>query len=144
MERRQSIGLLQGLRGLLRRVLKPYTSYVHVCFEWPRNCFGWKLEIMNELRQMMPYEVRFDGCCYGLVDQYGELLQKPWRVISTLPEISMLRLLCRHDHRHAVTHGLGARMSAYYTPAFASAVGTMLLQRIKGTAEGWRPSTAGS
>eukprot|EP00972_Heterocapsa_arctica_P026946 3964909-Heterocapsa_arctica.AAC.1 len=39
MERRRSIGLLQALCGLLRRVLEHYTSNVHVRFEWPRHCF---------------------------------------------------------------------------------------------------------
>eukprot|EP00972_Heterocapsa_arctica_P033531 4935742-Heterocapsa_arctica.AAC.1 len=68
---------------------------------------------------MLPYEAEFDRCCYGLVDQHGDLLWKPWRVISTLPEIGALNRLCARDHPHGVTHGLAARMSAYYTPAFA-------------------------
>eukprot|EP00972_Heterocapsa_arctica_P019508 2879480-Heterocapsa_arctica.AAC.1 len=100
--------------------------------------------MMKSLREMLPYEADFDGCCYGLVDQRGNLLQKPWRVISTLPEIDCLNRLCDQSHPHGVTHGMAATMSAYYTPAFAGTVGEMLLRRIRGTAEGRRPSTAGS
>eukprot|EP00972_Heterocapsa_arctica_P042608 6279494-Heterocapsa_arctica.AAC.1 len=61
----------------------------------------------------------------------GELLRKPWRVISTMPEVARLGRLCSHDHRHGVCHGLRATESSYYTPAFASEVGAMILEKIE-------------
>eukprot|EP00972_Heterocapsa_arctica_P044370 6551401-Heterocapsa_arctica.AAC.1 len=67
-ERRASMRLLKMLTRLLRRVLKKSNGYVHVCYEWPKNKFGWKLEIVQELRKLLPFEATFDGCSYGLVD----------------------------------------------------------------------------
>eukprot|EP00972_Heterocapsa_arctica_P063012 9296295-Heterocapsa_arctica.AAC.1 len=61
----------------------------------------------------------------------GELLRKPWRVISTMPEIARLHRLCGHGHRHGVCHGVSATESSYYTPAFASEVGAMTMEKIE-------------
>eukprot|EP00972_Heterocapsa_arctica_P112182 16430382-Heterocapsa_arctica.AAC.1 len=131
-ERLVSIKLLRMLMRLLCKVVKSSNSYTHACFEWPQNNFGWKLNIVRGLRDLQPYEACFDGCSYGLTDQFGELLRKPWRVISTLPEIgAALAKTCGHDHPHGQTHGISAKMSAYYTPAFANAVGNMLLRLIE-------------
>eukprot|EP00972_Heterocapsa_arctica_P100863 14867937-Heterocapsa_arctica.AAC.1 len=60
--------------------MKDGSDYIHVCYEWPRNNAGWGLDVMKELRQLLPHEVLFDGCCYCLMSYEGELLRKPWRV----------------------------------------------------------------
>eukprot|EP00972_Heterocapsa_arctica_P015067 2218534-Heterocapsa_arctica.AAC.1 len=85
---------------------------------------------MQELRQLLPYEAVFDGCSYVLMDEHGELLRKPWRVVSTMPDIERLSRACGHDHPHGVCHGISAKASSYYTPAFAAEVGAMLMAKI--------------
>eukprot|EP00972_Heterocapsa_arctica_P112479 16432019-Heterocapsa_arctica.AAC.1 len=115
--------LLQMLMRLLRRILNNCNGYVHVCYEWPKNNFGWQLEIAQELRNILPFEATFDGCSYGLVDEHGELLRKPWRVVSTMAEIVKLNKVCGHDHPHGQCHGFSAKASSYYMPAFAAEVG---------------------
>jgi hypothetical protein len=127
-----SMKLLKMLMRLLRKVVKSSNGHTHVCFERPKNNFGWRLDIVRSLRELLPHEACFDGCSYGLTDQNGELLRKPWRVVSTLPEIeAALSQTCGHDHPHCVTHGTSAKASAYYTHAIANAVGHMILRLIE-------------
>eukprot|EP00972_Heterocapsa_arctica_P015777 2325321-Heterocapsa_arctica.AAC.1 len=66
------------------------------------------------------------------MDEHGELLRKPRRVVSTMPEIVKLNRLCGHDHPHGLCHGINAKASSYYTPAFAAEVGRMLMEKIGG------------
>ena len=57
--------------------------YVHFAFGWPRWCRGWGLEVVNKLRNYFAYKAEFDGCRFGLQDTHGDLLRKPWRVVTT-------------------------------------------------------------
>ncbi|MCP4896673.1 MAG: hypothetical protein GY906_06815, partial [bacterium] len=130
-ERKVSMRLLEVLLSVVRRVRERAVAkdLVHMAFEWPRGCFGWRLQIVKELERFMMFSTEFDGCCYGLADQHGELLRKPWRVVSTVPNIDqVLGRRCGHDHPHGMTSGLAAKISAYYTPAFADAVGEMIMR----------------
>ena len=129
-ERKTSLRLLEVLLKVVKKIRSGSAAdnLVHLAFEWPRGSFGWRLKIVQELQKLMTYSTEFDGCCYGLVDQRGALLKKPWKVISTMPKIDeVLGRRCGHDHPHGLTHGLAAKISAYYTPAFADAVGAMIL-----------------
>ena len=129
-ERKTSLRLLEVLLKVVKKIRSGSAAdnLVHLAFEWPRGSFGWRLKIVQELQKLMTYSTEFDGCCYGLVDQRGALLKKPWKVISTMPKIDeALGRRCGHDHPHGLTHGLAAKISAYYTPAFADAVGAMIL-----------------
>ena len=129
-ERKTSLRLLEVLLEVIRRIRNNSAgdNLVHLTFEWPHRCFGRRLQIVQELQKLLTYSTKFDGCCYGLVDQHGALLKKPWKVISTMPKIDkFLGRRCGHDHPHGLTHGLAAKISAYYTPAFADAVGAMIL-----------------
>eukprot|EP00972_Heterocapsa_arctica_P104974 15469442-Heterocapsa_arctica.AAC.1 len=47
-----------------------------------------------------------------------------------MPEIVKLNRTCGHDHPHGQYHGISAKASSYYTPAFAAEVGRMLLDTI--------------
>ena len=129
-ERKTSLRLLEVLLEVIRRIRNNSAAdnLVHLAFEWPHGCFGWRLQIVQELQKLLTYSTEFNGCCYELVDQHGALLKKPWKVISTMPKIDeFLERRCGHDHPHGLTHGLAAKISTYYTPAFADAVGAMIL-----------------
>eukprot|EP00972_Heterocapsa_arctica_P111726 16427740-Heterocapsa_arctica.AAC.1 len=47
-----------------------------------------------------------------------------------MPEITRLGLLCSHDHRPGVCHVRSASESSYYTPAFTTKVGAVILDNI--------------
>eukprot|EP00972_Heterocapsa_arctica_P007442 1086791-Heterocapsa_arctica.AAC.1 len=52
-------------------------------------------------------DCRFDGCRYSLRDARGRLLQKPWRVATTLPRL-VEPLSRRHGNRRGgVVHEHG-------------------------------------
>ncbi len=59
-----------------------------------------------QILKWLPYSAEFNGCCYGLTDEHGDLLRKPWRVASNLPEISELNRHCAGGHPHGNTPGL--------------------------------------
>eukprot|EP00972_Heterocapsa_arctica_P069951 10334464-Heterocapsa_arctica.AAC.1 len=48
-----------------------------------------------------------------------------------MPEVARLGRLCSHDHRHGVCHRVSATESSYYTPAFATEAGAMILEKIE-------------
>eukprot|EP00972_Heterocapsa_arctica_P048404 7137425-Heterocapsa_arctica.AAC.1 len=47
-----------------------------------------------------------------------------------MAEITKLDKICGHDHPYGQRHGVSAKASSYYTPAFAAEVGRMLLEKI--------------
>ena len=116
-ERKTSLRLFEVLLEVVRRIRSNSAAedLVHLAFRWPRGCFGWRLQIVQELHKLLTYSTEFDGC-YGLVDQHGEMFKQPWKVISAMPKIDeVLGHRCGHDHPHGLAHGLAAKISAYYT-----------------------------
>ena len=115
-ERKTSLRLLKLLLEVVKKIRSSGAAdnLVHLAFEWPRGCLGWRLQIVLELQKLLTYCTEFEGCCYRLVGQPGALLKKPWKVISTMPKIDeILGRRCEHDHPHGLTHELAAKIFAY-------------------------------
>ena len=94
-----------------------------VAFEWPRHIPAWNLPEVQELRKFMMYECNFDGA-YGLQDKWGAKLRKPWRIISSMPElIEPLSRLCSGTHEHGQCRGREAERSGYYTDELVEVIG---------------------
>eukprot|EP00972_Heterocapsa_arctica_P040097 5906887-Heterocapsa_arctica.AAC.1 len=47
-----------------------------------------------------------------------------------MPEIVKLNRTCGRDRPHGQCHGISAKASSYYTPAFAAEVGRVLIEKI--------------
>ena len=92
----ESEEMINILYDLVRNVLDDtdVEPYVHFAFEWPRWCRGWNLEVVNKLRSYFAYTAEFDGCRFGLQDTHGDLLRKPWRVVTTLKSLAEALVSC--------------------------------------------------
>eukprot|EP00969_Alexandrium_andersonii_P092134 4067848-Alexandrium_andersonii.AAC.1 len=90
--------------------------------EQPKDSESWKVKDLRELRDQM-YETNICGCAYGLkCEKTGELIKKPWRIISTDPLLpAKVNKWCSnvkgslHCHRHRPLEGgdVVARSAAY-------------------------------
>ena len=107
--------MLQLFLEFVKRVVK-YTNRVNFAFEWPRLVDGWKLNIVQQLREYLPFTGEFDGCCYGLCRTDNDmLLNKPWRVITSSEVLARsLHRRCDHSHQHGECRGLAAEQSGLY------------------------------
>eukprot|EP00971_Amphidinium_carterae_P299247 5945300-Amphidinium_carterae.2 len=87
-----------------------------VCWEWPRHTDLWKVGVHDELKSIGLETCDVDGCAFNLRIK-GELVKKPWRVMSN--SVSMIRGLsgrtCTGGHQHVQCRGVVARESASYS-----------------------------
>eukprot|EP00972_Heterocapsa_arctica_P093972 13859794-Heterocapsa_arctica.AAC.1 len=76
-ERLISLRMMKVLGLVIKKLQK--LMNIELAFEWPRGTTGWKEKIMGQIIEAMPLERSFDGCVYGLKDEGGKPLLKPWR-----------------------------------------------------------------
>ena len=93
----------------------------HCYFEWPRRCTGWRLRLLRVFETWLRkkgqpvHKVKIDGCRYGLRNpQSGKLLQKPWTIMTTDPEMTKMEATCSKQHRDTEAHEViqGSRVTA--------------------------------
>ena len=84
---------------------------------------------MNVLKIYNLFDVCFDGCAIGLKAKSGELLKKPWRVLTNDNNIhsALKPLVCSNrgrttDHTHAECRGDDCKSSENYTFRFTRIV----------------------
>ena len=87
-EREESIRTVKEFQWAMR-TLKSVGVPVEIAFEWPRGAAGWIHPAVQEMRRTCGLEVEcdFDGCQYNLRDLQRPLLQKPWKVVTTLARL---------------------------------------------------------
>ena len=98
-------------------------------WEWPtRATSGWRSGAIARLRRLCRkhrrhlYEVRVDGCAYGL-EWRGEPLLKQWTILTTSKQMWLeLCRRCPGNHSHAECRGPAAQASSYYPVQLCKAV----------------------
>ena len=96
----------------------------HVSFEWPRFSTGWALaKLQKWITKHHLLTVDFDGCSLGVKSRKGRPIKKPWRIVTTNPEL--VRLLkphrCKHDSsEHDPCAGADTKDTGFYTPELAT------------------------
>ena len=116
--RRESLQMLHVLAWLLAAL----TMKVNLVFEWPATSTGWHLPVVKQLMaRYMPYQIRLDGCEYGVKSHTGMALKKPWRIQTSVEPLSQnkaIRRTCQGNHPHAQTRGRDATQSGNYPRLF--------------------------
>ena len=106
-----------------RRVAAAVTAHGgEVCFEWPRNCHGWRLAEVSFFFEDTVYKrVCVDGCTVGVVNAQGAAMMKPWAIRTTSSHLVQFLngLTCPGNHEHASCHGSSATLSARYPSILA-------------------------
>lgn len=100
-----------------------------IAWEWPRDNRGWRLPRVERFFEQMKrsgflHEARLDGCAYGLCDEHGVPIRKPWKVKTSSLTLSMaLPRLCpgHPDHRECLG-GDVARKSGFYPQALCDVI----------------------
>ena len=108
------------------RLLHEADVEVEIAYEWPRTASGRKEpEIQKALMEMGATSVcEFDGCRYGLVDQAGLPVMKPWKVQTSMQRlVEPLSLRCDRTHEHGECRGRMAVRSGLYTDMMVRKVG---------------------
>ena len=109
--------MLRIFINVMKRVLKIGGDRVAVAFEWPRGASGWQLVEMEELKNYLPHECRFDGCQHGLTTMQG-IVKKPWRVQTNVKElVEPLSRCCNMEHQHVTLRTRGGEVGSLYTGA---------------------------
>jgi len=101
-------------------------GYVFNAFEWPRKAIPWcrPFPAFRRLLELLPMEVDFDGCCYGLCSDKGYPVQKGWRLRTDLLSLLQLNRRCTPalHHRHQHCRGKLAKRTELYTRELAEEV----------------------
>merc|ERR1711994_473797 len=101
-ERRQAESR-KMLRLVIELIKELQGSHFGCSFEWPDNCDGFNLTLCPEMRTLMkllPCEARCHGCAFGLKDQQGVPIKKPWRVLPNCKDIAMMERKCPGHPAH--------------------------------------------
>ena len=103
-----------------------------LAFEWPATASSWTSAMLRaemwQLRTLLPYEARFDGCRFQLEDASRQAVLKPWRVVSNASRFQQhLNQHCEHRHQHVPCSGTLAEKSAYYTPMLVKLLGELIV-----------------
>ncbi len=116
------------VNGFLR-VVQTFKSdpFVRFAFEWPRYSDGWRSKEVSTLAKFLPYSAEFDGCAYGTSNARGELIKKPWRVITDWRRFREgLNRRCDRRHVHGQGRGLDIRNTQNYTKVLARRIVALL------------------
>ncbi len=118
-----------------RILLRAAERGAHIYFEWPHSCQGWNVSELVGLREDLrklgreTFEVRFDGCAFGLRSlTKGYLLRKAWRVLTTNADLAQASRTCplkgkngpNHEHKRIMR--ADTVRSAFYPKAMCDAI----------------------
>ena len=113
-------------------IVKPCLQLgIHVSVELAERCEAWRLPVFQRLRfDMGLFTGVTKGCSVGLKGQDGRLMQKGWRIVTSMRRLSEKLhkpCMCPTNYKHAKCEGRNATKSAGYTKEFARlAVDAML------------------
>ena len=94
---------------------------VQYAIEWPKHCVYWDWSRVKKWIEAHPIQkAHFDGCRFGLINNKGEYVKKPWTVATTIPQLydKFSGKCCKGGH----THGKCTKESESYTSPFARTV----------------------
>ena len=87
-------------------------------------------------------EVTFNACMVGLRKLDGRLMQKSWKLVTTIPQVvdqfKYLRCDPAYGHIHGKCEGVDTRRSGRYTLQMANLVHLCVLRRLR---QIWRLNT---
>ena len=90
-----------------------------VTLEWPRYSDSWKRkDVMDFFRDSRFMSVDFDGCRFGVRDEKGRPLKKPWRLMTTSNDIveAFKGMHCQHKpEEHGEGRGKALERTGFYT-----------------------------
>ena len=90
-----------------------------VTFEWPRYSDSWKRkDVMDFFKHSRSMSVDFDGCRFGVCDDKGRPLKKPWRLMTTSQGIvdAFRDICCKHKpDEHGEGRGKALERTGFYT-----------------------------
>ena len=113
--REESMIMLNHFRLLGKTIISNGGS---VSFEWPRFVTGWlRTEVITMMHEFQMYSAVFNGCAVGLTDDSGVPVKKPWRVVTTSPQLAkaLSTYTCSCAEKHSpLEGGQKASKSAFY------------------------------
>ena len=125
------------IRHLMRIFKAAYArnpGSVHLYMEWPKSAtYGWRMREWHELEQWLRqkfqqplYSTEMHGCMFGLQDKHGQLINKPWIVLTTdFDFYQSAYCVCDWSHKHRQVIGLGTdavHNAAYYPQRMVSRI----------------------
>ena len=128
-KRTKSLRIIDAALGLLEdQILEG--GEVH--WEWPKECGAYKLpKVRRIMGKYSMIETITNGCMVGLRSSSGELMAKPWRIMTTSEKMAKhLNLPCQGNHKHAPCMGAqNAAASSYYPKPMADKVVSTILEK---------------
>lgn len=124
-KRLRTIREIKNLVSIFKAAYSRKPGSTHIYMEWPKNAhFGWNLKEWRDLEKWFKekysqplYWTEIHGCMYGLRYK-GELLNKPWYVLTTdFDFYCSAAIQCDGSHNHVPIVGLGSQAvhdTAYY------------------------------
>ena len=107
---------------------------IHVTWELSERCQAWRLPLLTGLAQKYGlYKAVTKGCAVNLRDDQGSLMQKGWRVMTSLKRLAeTLDLPCRcpQNYKHGICEGNNTERSAFYTPEYSRRVARVLCREL--------------
>ena len=128
-KRLKTVREVRNLIRIFKAAFARNPGSTHLYFEWPKTAhWGWNMKEWKELQQWLwskfgqrVYWTEMHGCMFGLKDQHGETLNKPWVVMTTDFDFSIsARTLCDGTHKHQHIVGIGSQAvqsTAFYPDA---------------------------
>ena len=115
--------------------------------ENPRGSLLWQYGPMRSLSEVAA-SVDFDQCCYGLrlvgceTKKFGPFIKKPTRLLTNVPALKKMSMLCKGDHQHHSCMGSVrvngksvsvAKAAGAYPPALCKRWSGLLLEAAQGS-----------
>ena len=124
---------VRHILGIFRAAISRDPKNVHVYFEWPRDAVdGWRIQEFQRFERWLHstfgiqlFRTHLHGCMFGVRAPSGELLNKPW-VILTTDEFFFKHATTKcdgsHEHRPGGMLGMGSKhvnATAFYPTSMA-------------------------
>ena len=89
-----------------------------ICIEWPDGNAYWnKSEVKALIKQYDLTPVVFHGCGLGLTNEAGQLMNKPWKLMTNCKELreTFNGVVCNCEQEHAQCKGADCKIFENYT-----------------------------
>ena len=125
-KRRQGLRILDGIEWLVPQ-LRRLGCEVHI--EQPQGADSWRTRPLARLREEM-LEANTHGCAWGLRNSWGGMIYKPWRFLTTDPELRNLLdgKRCDRRHVHYPLEGSETTRSSSYPQCLVRAMAKLWMQ----------------
>ena len=111
-----------------------------VTFEWSRYSDSWKRNDVHDVQEFFKdfrfKAVDFDCCRLGIVDKRGLPIKKPWRLMTTSPEMveAFRGLSCKHKpDEHGDARGKALERTGFYTQVMCELIAKTINPKVPGS-----------